>query len=104
MTIRDLIRQDIDIDVYDDVCERLSIAFCGPQEMTDEGRKEFEDIMGYEVQINDHSYLDCPAAIICIDDPDEEVWKHKLGRACKFFYSAAGYCPEKDYVKWFGNI
>lgn len=104
MTIRDLIQQEIDIDVYDDVCEELSIAFCGPQEFTDDGRREFEDIMDYTVEINPHSYGGIQAAIICIDDPDEAVLKHKLNRVKKFFYSAAGYCSVENYEKWFGEI
>ena len=104
MTIRELIQQDIDIDVYDDVCEELGIAFCGSQELTEEGKREFADIMEYQVIINPHSYGGYPAAIICIDDPDDAVWKHRLSRVKLFFESAAGYCPESDYEKWFGEI
>ena len=104
MTIRDLISQEIDIDVYDDVCEELGIAFCGPQEFTEEGKREFEDIMDYKVVINQHSYGGYPAAIICIDDEDEAVWKHRLARAMLFFHAAAGYCPVEDYEKWFGTV
>ena len=29
MKVRDLLKTEIDIDVYDDVCEELGIAFCG---------------------------------------------------------------------------
>lgn len=35
MKVRDFIKQSIDVDVYDDVCEELAIAFCGPMELTD---------------------------------------------------------------------
>ena len=101
MTIRELIQQEIDIDVYDDVCEELAIAFCGPCVLTDEGEKEFADIMGYEVEINPHSYGDMPAAIILIDDPDEAVWMERLEKAKNFFDSAAGYCACSDYDRWF---
>ena len=101
MTIRDLIQQEIDIDVYDDVCEELSIAFCGPQALTDEGEKEFADIMDYEVEINPCSYGGLPAAIILIDDPDDAVWEKRLERAKLFFESAAGYCSCSDYDRWF---
>lgn len=101
MTIRDLIQQEIDIDVYDDVCEELSIAFCGPQELTEEGEKEFSDIMGFEVEINQHSYGGFPAAIILIDDPDESVWTDRLARVKRFFDGAAGYCSCTDYDRWF---
>lgn len=101
MTIRDLIQQPIDIDVYDDVCEELAIAFCGPQALTKAGEKKFADIMDYPVQINPHSYGNLPAAIILIDDPDDEVWKRRLRKAKEFFDSAAGYCACSDYDRWF---
>ena len=101
MTIGDLIQLDIEIDVYDDVCEELSIAFCGPCVLTEEGANEFADIMGYEVEINPHSYGGYPAAIVLIDDPDEAVWTERLANAKRFFYSAAGYCPCDDYDRWF---
>lgn len=101
MTIRDLIQQEIDIDVYDDVCEELAIAFCGPQQLTEEGEKKFADIMDYPVKLNLHSYGNLPAAIILIDDPDEAVWTKRLEKAKEFFESAAGYCACSDYDKWF---
>lgn len=103
MTIRDLIQQEIDIDVYDDVCEELGIAFCGPQPLTPEGEAEFSDIMGYEVTINQHSYCGLPAAIVRIDDPDESVWEERLAKAKRFFDAAAGYCACDDYDRWFGK-
>ena len=28
MTVKDLLKMEVDIDVYDDVCEELAIAFC----------------------------------------------------------------------------
>lgn len=101
MTVRELIQQEIDIDVYDNVCEELAIAFCGPQALTEEGEKEFADIMDYEVEINLHSYGNMPAAIILIDDPDDAVWEERLKKAKRFFESAAGYCPCSDYDRWF---
>ena len=104
MTVRELIEQDIDIDVYDDVCEALGIAFCGPQELTEEGKDEFKDVMDYQVTINPNSYGNIPTAIIAVDDKDEAVWKHRLSRAKLFFEAAAGYCSVSDYEKWFGEI
>lgn len=101
MTIRDLIQQEIDIDVYDDVCEELGIAFCGPQPLTPEGQEHFAPIMDYEVELNlSSSYGD--VAIVKVDDPDESVWTERLRRAKEFFDSAAGYCPCSVYDLWFG--
>ncbi len=101
MTIRDLIKEEIDIDVYDDVCEEIGIAFCGPCSLTEEGEKEFADIMDYPVEINPTSYGGFPAAIVLIDDPDEAVWNERLEKAKRFFESAAGYCACSDYDRWF---
>lgn len=101
MTIRELIQQEIDIDVYDDVCEDLAIAFCGPQLLTPDGEKEFAEIMDYEIQINPCSYGGFPAAIVMIEQYDD--WKKRLGRAKRFFDAAAGYCACDDYDRWFGK-
>lgn len=101
MKVRDLLPMEIDIDVYDDVCEELAIAFCGPQKLTEEGEKKFSEVMDYEIEINPHSYGDMPAAIVLIDDPDEDVWEDRLGKAKEFFESAAGYCACSDYDRWF---
>lgn len=101
MTVKDLIQLEVDIDVYDDVCESLAIAFCGPCNLTEEGQKEFAEVMDYEVQINQHSYGDMQAAIILVDDPEDKVWKARLRKAKKFFESAAGYCACSDYDRWF---
>lgn len=102
MTIRDLIQQEVDIDVYDDVCEELAIAFCGPQLLTKEGEKEFSDIMDYEVTLHNPCSW-CTVAIVHVDDPDEAVWTKRLEKAKKFFDSAAGYCSCSDYDRWFGK-
>ena len=99
MTIRDLLGQEIDIDVYDDVCEELAIAFCGPLELTEEGEKEFSEVLDYEIYINQHSYYNLPAVIVNIEAfPD---WKERLRKAKNFFWSAAGYCDFEDYDRWF---
>ena len=100
MTIKDLIQMEIDIDVYDDVCEELSIAFCGPQKLTAEGEKKFAGIMDYKVSLTGGSY---PVAIVNVDDPDEKIWTKKLAKAKEFFDAAAGYCTCSDYDRWFGK-
>ena len=101
MTVKDLIQQDIDIDVYDDVCEELGIAFCGPCELTEEGQKEFAEVMDYEIEINNDSYGGLSCATVLIDDPADKVWKSRLRKAIKFFHAAAGYCACSDYDRWF---
>ena len=94
MTVKDLIAQEIDIDCYDDVCEELGIAFCGPMQLTEAGMAKFAEVLTYPVTIDD----DC--AIIHIDDV-EGKWQKKLRKAIEFFYSLAGYCACDDYDNWF---
>ncbi len=97
MKVKDLLKMDIDVDVYDDVCESLAIAFCGPQPLTEEGKKEFSEVLALPV-ILDRSFAACTVEI---DDPDEKTWKRRLRKAKKLFESAAGYCAAEDWDKWF---
>lgn len=95
MKVRDFIKMEIDMDVYDDVCDALAIAFCGPQELTPEGEEHFAEVLEYEIEIYGEN------ACVCVDDPEDKVWKRKLRKAQEFFESAAGYCSDSDYKKWF---
>ena len=81
MKVKDLIEQEIDIDVYDDVCEELGIAFCGPLFLTEQGREKFGDVLEYPV-----SLAFVGMAIVHVDDADEKVWKKRLRKAKEFFY------------------
>ena len=101
MTIRDLIRMEISIDVYDDVCEELGIAFCGPQPLTPAGQEHFAEVLDYEVKLHDNG-LDT-VAIVHVDDQDDKTWKRRLRKAIEFFHAAAGYCACNDYDRWFGK-
>ena len=94
MKVKDLIEQEIDIDVYDDVCEELGIAFCGPLFLTEEGKKTFAEVLEYDVRLSGD------VAIVNVDTEDDG-WKKKLRLAKKFFVSAAGYCSVDDYDRWF---
>lgn len=103
--VRDLMLVDNDIDVYDNVCESLAIAFCNPfdddevhdwsEYLTERGMKQFADVLDYPMEIIFGN------AIVCVDDSDDKVWKTRLKRAKRFFESASGYCSCEDYDKWF---
>lgn len=95
MTVKDLIEQEIDVDVYDDVCEELGIAFCGPLVLTEAGKEKFAEVLTYPVEWEDDT------VIVSIDDNDEKTWKRRLKKAIEFFEAAAGYCAADDYEKWF---
>lgn len=95
MKIRDFIKMDIDIDVYDNVCDGIGIAYCGPMSLTEEGEKRFAEVMEYDIEINGD---------VAIVDTDHDDWKHRLKKAKDFFYSIAGYCDADSYDKWFAEV
>lgn len=99
-TVREFIKRCEDIDIYDDVCEELGIAFCGPMALTKEGEKRFSKILDLKVDI----YTDPDGyknAVLKIDDKSEKVWKSRLRLAKQFFEGMAGYCSEENYETWF---
>lgn len=99
MKVKDLIEQEICVDVYDDVCEELAIAFDGPMKLTEAGKKKFCEALNYGVSlVHTGGYLN---AIINIDDEDDAVWERRLRKAKELFESMAGYCAAGDYEKWF---
>lgn len=111
LTVRDLMRVMDDIDVYDDVCEELGIAFCNPfdddeqhdwnEYLTERGMKQFADVLDYPIEIFEGCVGGCAYAIVKVDDDDDNVWRAKLIRAKRFFESAAGCCSCEDYDRWF---
>lgn len=101
MTVRNMLKWDASIDVYDDVCEALAIAFCGPQELTPEGEAYFAEVLDYPITVFSESNYADAHVVVAVDDPEDKVWKRKLRKAREFFESAAGYCADSDYKKWF---
>lgn len=96
MKLRDFIKIEQDTDIYDDVYDGIAICFCGALRLKPEGRKRYADILDLEVE----PFNWC-SAVIHIDDPDEELVKHRYRLAKDFFWSAAGYCADDDWHKWF---
>lgn len=100
MKVKDLIAQEIDIDVYDDVCDELGIACCGPITLTPEGKAKFEEVLDFDVEL--HNNGEDTVAIVKVDVPGDE-WERRLALAKEFFESAAGYCTCEEYDKWFAD-
>lgn len=94
MKINEFIQQETDIDVVDNVCEELYIAFCGPVQLTPEGEERFAEVLDYDIEIFED------IAVVDVDGPDDE-WEDRLRKAKKLFYAMAGYCSVDDYRKWF---
>ena len=100
MKVKDLIAQEVCIDVYDNVCEELGIAFDGPLVLTDAGMQKFSEVLYYEVSlVNSGPYMN---AIVDVDGP-EGVWQKRLRKAKRFFDAAAGYCTVEEYEAWFAE-
>ena len=99
MKIKEFITLDTDIDVYNDVCEELGIAFCGPAVLTEEGKKHFAEVLEYDIELDTTGEIWTSA--VHVDGDDGNKWKKRLRKAEEFFYSAAGYCADEDYQKWF---
>lgn len=98
ITIRGLLAMNIDIDVYDDDSDGIGIAFCGPVGLTDEGRKEWSDILDYKVSFVDETIA---GDIAVVKIPDDVDYDEKLDRCSEFFGALAGYCSQEDWDKWF---
>lgn len=94
ITVADLLKQEVDIDLCDNVTEELYIAFCGPVELTVEGYAEFAGALSLPVELHDD------IAIVCVDGP-EGIWQKRLAVAEHLFHAAAGYCATSDYKRWF---
>ena len=99
MKVKDFIKIEQDVDVFDNVCEELAIAFCGAIKLTKEGKKKFADVLEYDIDVR-KSFL----ADVAVIDIDYDDWKDRLKKAKEFFYSVAGYCSEENYDKWFVEV
>lgn len=93
--VKDLLDQEVCIDVYDDVCEELAIAFDGPQELTEAGKEHFAEVLEFPISLGE----DC--IIVHVDDEDEDVFLKKLYQAKELFESLAGFCTEDEWNLWF---
>ena len=104
MKVRDFIKEwadesHYDVDVYDNVCEEIGIAYCaGSPVLTKDGEEHFKDVLDYDIKVDEN----CCIAIIDVDG-EEGVWQKKLKKAKEFFYAQAGYCAWDDYEKWFAE-
>lgn len=98
-TIEEFLKQDIDIDVCDDVEDEFYISFVGPVELTDAGREHFAPVLGLQVFIVEDG--DQPSMNLATVHIDGDDWKKRLARVNTLFKAAAGYCSAESYSKWF---
>lgn len=99
MKVKDLLEMEISVDVYDNVCDELAIAFEGPMELTEAGIEKFGEVLGYDVTFsNSGNFIN---AIVDVDDEDEDEFERKLARAKELFESLAGWCTMEEGREWF---
>lgn len=97
LTIRELISLDVDTDICNDVTEDMAPAFCGEMNITENGIKEFKEVLD----------------IVGVYDNDERLftvlidkfvdWEKKWNMICRFFTCAAGYCDCDEWDNWFAD-
>ena len=98
MLFKDLIKADIDIDVYDDYDERCGMAVCGPVKLTEEGKATFSRVMDMDVEIYDFKgAYGYHAVVHCETAEEAEMLKH-------FLLAAAGYIGDDLYKRWFAEV
>ena len=96
MKVKDLIAEDIDIDVIDDYDERCWIAKCGAYKLTDAGEQIFHKAL--DIKVNIEQVGTQKVAVLHCETATE-------ANECKvFFLSLAGYCAAEDYDRWFVEV
>ena len=105
MKVKDLLEMEIDIDVYDNVCDELAVCFVGPMELTEAGKRKFAEVLEFDVSISSvHDYNANVVAIVDVDDENEEVFEHKLEAAKELFEGMAGWCTVDEWKEWFKEV
>jgi len=104
ITIADMFTVDFwnqfgDVDVYNDVTDEAGPALCGPITLTEEGKKKFEAPLALKIKYMNGGFYG--SRVIVLVDELGGSWSVAWKEALELFWSAAGYCDEEDYNKWF---
>lgn len=104
MTLREILTAQTyekfgDMDVTNDVIDSMFPAWCG-QICTEEGEKEFGEILSCPAHIDEGVLYGAPYGLIVvnIDGPN---WKRLYNKAEALFDAMCGYCSEEEYDRWF---
>lgn len=98
MKIKDFIEKFTGtIDVCDNYCEELGIAYCG-EKLTEEGKNHFAEALELEV-----AHFDNEVLVVKVDEKGivADEAEHRLEIARDLFESIAGTCAAEDWDKWF---
>lgn len=104
MTLREILTTETyskfgDMDVTNDVIDSMFPAWCG-QICTEEGEKEFGEILSCPAHIDEGTLYGAPYGVIVVkvDGPN---WKRLYNKAEALFDAMCGYCTEEEYDRWF---
>lgn len=93
MKVKDLLKLEIEIDIYDDYDERCGVAFCGPCNLTAKGKKKFASILGNSVDFWLYPEEDM-AVVHCDNEYDAQMAKY-------LFHGFAGFIPSDEWDEYF---
>ena len=95
MKVKDLLKMNIDVDVYDADTDGI------PMELTEAGKEKFKDVLEYEVEFNEGT---CYGDIAVVTVPDTEDYDKGLRKAEDLFYALAGDVSPEKYDNWFKEV
>lgn len=97
MKFEQFIQSDVDCDVFNTITGGGNFAFVGPIALTDAGKEEFKLILNLEVDVDEESA--CATVTIPTEEDDHSI--DTIRTLNRFLKSAAGYCPQSTWDRWF---
>lgn len=94
ITVRDLLKTDVDIDIGNDWIDMMLPAYCGPVELTAKGEEKFADVLSFELEYEPEHAFGC---LLLRKEGGTPAW---LG-ASVFFKKLAGWCSEEEWDSLF---
>ena len=103
-TLKDLLPLNIECDVWDSETDDLGIALVGPTELTEEGARAFKDILDLPVSFEIINEIIVATVNVALPEDCDDEWRHRQQMLFRFLKSAAGYCSEETYSKYFKEV
>lgn len=97
MKVEDLIKKEVDVDIFNDYIDATIPAFVGPQGLTEAGEKHYKEVLNLNVEVDYNNQW----AELKLDHLPEKEADRLFKLADEFFSGAAGYMEESKYLKYF---
>lgn len=88
--------EEVDVDVYDNEDYYNGIAVCCPVRMTEQGKKEWADVLRMPL-----SEISASILIVNVSRRTEKQESKRARRLRDFLLATAGYVSDKKYMEWF---